>query len=130
MRRLTLAGKDFSDLSAWLLERDRPFCFVARGSSMAPFIRDGDLLVVTPARSWTVKQGDVVLYRSLQGRPVVHRLVRRSPGAGFDAWLVRGDAAGSSAEEVPAFEIIGRVTRAGGGYLRLLRALRALKIRA
>lgn len=94
-------------------------CFVARGSSMAPSLLDGDVVRVEPVRPADVRLGDALLYRDTGGRAVLHRVVgplwprgagRRllggAAGAGFQ---VRGDALPWSGERVPSGRVLGRM---------------------
>jgi hypothetical protein len=79
---------------------------------MQPFIREGDVVTVSPLRGAAPRLGDVVAYAELEGdRVVVHRVVGTRGGA----WLVKGDNnPGADGLVVPA-QIIGRVTRVERG---------------
>jgi signal peptidase I len=98
-------------------------CFLVRGKSMQPYLRDGDL-VLTRRRSGQPRPGDVMVYRP-ERLPfaVVHRVVE----ADKDGVVVRGDAnSHSDPERVPSRRVLGQVwcvlPRAG----RLLRLLRKI----
>jgi signal peptidase I len=82
--------------------------FVARGGSMSPWIRDGDLVTVAPLESAIARVGDVAAYRrSGSDRLIVHRLVRRSKGA----WIAQGDRLPAPDGPVADAEILGIVAR-------------------
>ena len=82
--------------------------FVAHGGSMSPWIRDGDVVTVTPLDSAPARVGDVVAYRRKRSdRLIVHRLVRRSNGA----WIPQGDRLPAPDGPVADTEILGVVSR-------------------
>lgn len=60
---------------------------VARGTSMAPMVCDGDPLWVEPARLEDLRAGDIAVVRTGPARLVAHRVVR----AGRRAVTLRGD---------------------------------------
>lgn len=75
---------------------------------MAPLIRDGDVLTVTPIEEREPRAGDVVAFvRPQDGRLAIHRVVARV-GTG---WLVRGDNTPRTDGVVRADDILGVVTR-------------------
>ena len=100
--------------------------FLARGDSMHPSIRSGELLEVERVDPDSIRRGDVVLARLSRGL-TAHRVVRVTR----EGWFVtRGDNAPSDDEAFPAGAIIGRVrtprrSPAWFAMRRLLRALRA-----
>jgi hypothetical protein len=103
-----LSGAALLELMRAVLARGVPFRFCARGWSMAPFIRDGDVITVSPllARPGV---GEVVAFvRPGAGNLVVHRVVGRR---GL-AVLIQGDSAPELPDGlVPRDNLLGRVTR-------------------
>jgi Peptidase S24-like len=83
--------------------------FIARGGSMSPWIRDGDVVTVAPLESTEpAGPGDVAAFkRPGSGRLTVHRLVRRVG----EGWEARGDRLGGTDGVVADDEILGIVTR-------------------
>jgi hypothetical protein len=75
----------------------------ARGASMLPFLRDGDLVRIVPRPVGAVLTGDVVCYAAANAL-FLHRVVDR-PGH----FVVKGDAV-TFADVVPAAEVLGLVT--------------------
>jgi len=75
------------------LARERPLTLTVRGDCMAPRLRDGDRVTVTPARSYW--PGDVVAFHTPQGRIAVHRLLGYRLVGGRLAWVTRGDRCAS-----------------------------------
>jgi predicted N-acetyltransferase YhbS len=115
MRELKLDGHDFAGLSAQILRQGGSFQFRARGASMTPFIRDGDLLTIEPADAAGLEIGDVVLYRTRRDRTVAHRVVGRTIEGGTLVLETRGDARLTSDGPVPADDILGRAVRGQRG---------------
>ncbi len=106
---LPLSGQALLDLMRAVLARGAPFRFCARGWSMAPFIRDGDVITVSPLQNGLPGVGDVIAFaRPETGNLVVHRVVARR---GTDS-LVQGDSMPEYTDGmIPAENLLGRVTR-------------------
>lgn len=111
MRELRLDDNTFLDLSAEILQQGGSFQFRAHGSSMMPFVRDGDLLTVAPADPGSIEIGQVVLFRTRRDRILAHRLVRKAQERGGWILEMRGDARLSSDGPVPGERVLGRVVR-------------------
>ena len=110
---LTLSGAAMRDFLAAVLERGAPFRFTARGYSMHPFVRDADVITVSPLGGRAPRVGDVVAFRSGEDRLVVHRVVaagdsRPGPASGY---LIRGDNCPEADGCVPPEAVLGVVTR-------------------
>lgn len=102
---VALDGSELGALVEELASRGVSVRMLARGGSMSPWIRDGDVVTVTrrPARL-----GDVVGFRRAgTGRLTMHRIVRRA----LDGWVVRGDRAETEDGFLPREEVLGVVTR-------------------
>jgi hypothetical protein len=90
-----------------VLQRKRSFRFRARGRSMAPFIRDGDIVTVAPIAEAPLRLGDVVAFLTPEeDRLTLHRLVARQG----EAWMLQGDNLQFPDGLVPQQSILGRVT--------------------
>jgi ribosomal protein S18 acetylase RimI-like enzyme len=109
MRAVGLNRAELAALSAEVLGRGGSFRFRARGSSMAPALRDGDLLTVEPTEAAALRMGDVILYRAEGGRLAAHRVVARQADQGRLTLTARGDAAAGPGEAVRAELVLGRV---------------------
>lgn len=110
MRTLSLEGQAFRAVARSILARGDALRFRARGASMRPFIRDGDVVEVTPVDAEALRRGDVVLRIDDCGRPLVHRVVeiaRRGARLRVDT---RGDAMACTDGAVDGTQILGRVT--------------------
>jgi signal peptidase I len=110
-----VSGAGFTVLMAAVLEKGVPFRFSASGSSMTPFIRDGDVITVAPGR---IRYGDVVAFVSPHSEKLtVHRVVRVS----IDGYLIKGDNVAEPDGYVPRASLLGRVSRVehGSKHVRL-----------
>ena len=96
----------FVELVAQLLDEGHPVRFTARGGSMRPFIRDGDVVTVRCYDGKSPRRGDVAAYLTEQKQVRLHRVVGGGARCG---WLVRGDAHWCAAERVRSGEVLGRV---------------------
>jgi signal peptidase I len=109
---LLLSGAALKQLMEGVLGRGAPFRFRAGGSSMLPFVRDGDVICVSPLER-APGPGDVVAFvHATTGRLVVHRVVARRG----DLYTLRGDNAGDGPDgEVGLDALLGRVTEVRRG---------------
>jgi hypothetical protein len=127
---LSLSGKALIELMQAVHSKGLPFRFRAGGFSMAPFIRDGDIISVSPISSRLPDPGDVVAFLHPETKLLcIHRVLSGNNGA----FLIQGDNMPQSPDGViPPEAIMGRVTcverrgrrvRLGLGPERLLIAL-------
>lgn len=91
-----------------VLAREVPFRFRAKGWSMTPFIRDGDVITIAPFNKKNPGLGDVVAFtRPETGNLVVHRIVAKQ----HDHALIVGDSIPDNPDGViPLKNLLGRVT--------------------
>ncbi len=95
-----------------MLDRGVPFRFKAKGLSMHPFIRHGDVITITPLSENLPRYGDVVAFvRPRTFALVVHRVVGKRDGA----FLIKGDNVACFDEPVPMASILGSVTKVERG---------------
>ena len=93
MNKLTCTLAEFSELSNELLRLGRSIRFQARGSSMQPLLRDGDILLVKPVRYQNIRVGHVILCSADSGSIVVHRVIRKISCKNDEHFLIKGDRA-------------------------------------
>jgi len=112
-----LSGEALLGLAQDALTRGVAFRFRARGGSMAPFIRDGDVITISPLGIASPNVGDVVAFvHPGSASLVVHRVVARRT----EQVLMRGDAARSGYDGlVTPEDLLGRVTRVERGGRRV-----------
>ena len=106
---LPLSGQAVLELMREVLSRGKAFRFCARGWSMTPFIRDGDVITVGPLPPGMPGVGEVVAFvRPVDDRLVVHRIVSRKGSF----VLIQGDNGPDLADGfIPRQALLGRVTR-------------------
>ena len=75
---------------------------------MYPFIRDGDILTISPAPADTLTVGDVAAVTHPETRRLV---IHRVTGVAGSALIIQGDNARSVDDPIPRTHILGRVTR-------------------
>lgn len=97
----------FLDTVCDLLRQGERFVAIpVAGSSMVPFLHDGDTVHLEPADT-PLKRGDIVLYTRLDGRYILHRIYRVKRNGSF---VMVGDAQ-QELEYLPSREQIhARVT--------------------
>lgn len=101
-------GPSFSDPAVWL--SDKPIVVPVRGTSMAPFLQDGDRVEVTLGERSSFGRGDLILFQ--RGEEVV---VHRFLGAEGNLFLEKGDAQarGNWAEWSPCPGLVVALWREG-----------------
>ncbi len=93
-------------LLAGLLRDGRAVSVPVTGHSMAPFLRAGDIVTITPRPHRRPSLGDVVLFSAGPGRVLLHRIVGRAG----DRLFARGDAAPALDPSFGREELLGFVT--------------------
>lgn len=88
------------------LERSQNVRMTVNGSSMQPFLHDGDVVELEPMRSLPVP-GDMVLVHCPEERYVLHRVVRLE-GVGF---FLRGDAQAHCEGPFTRRNVLGRAAK-------------------
>ncbi len=101
---LNLKREDFTSIAQEVLGRGKTFKFKAKGGSMSPFIRNGDILEIIPVKR-KINLGDVVLYHSSYGNTVVHRVIQRNK----ESIITKGDSVPSSDQPIFSKQVLGRV---------------------
>ena len=97
------------EMSTTLLRRGTRVRFHAKGQSMQPTIRDGEVLTVVPIAPSDVQRRDIILYRAVSGL-IAHRVVEITKKQGHAvAFTLRGDALGTCDAPVPAEQLLGKV---------------------
>ena len=116
---IPLSGKVLIELMQAVHSRGLPFRFSASGCSMTPFIRDGDIISVSPPSSRLPGMGDVVAFLHPETKLLcIHRVLSRNKSA----LLIQGDnSPGKPDGIIPMEAIMGRVTlvERGGRRIRL-----------
>jgi signal peptidase I len=105
---LSLSGPALVELLRAVLGKGAPVRFRAKGFSMSPFIKNEDVVTLSPLQNASPGVGDVIAF-VLQGtdKLCVHRVV----GKKGDCYVTKGDNSSEPDESVPRENILGFVTR-------------------
>jgi len=101
-------NSDLLNLCQEVLEKGNCIRFRALGGSMLPFIRPGDLLTAKTVNPIDISAGEVLLYRR-EGRPFVHRLIKKKIINGTLLFITRGDHLTFYDPTVLSSQILGKV---------------------
>src|SRR3989338_7975835 len=102
---LSCNKEDFSYLAETILKQGNCIRFRAEGRSMSPSIRNGDIIEVGPDID-DITPGDIILYRSKENTPVVHRVIKINESIGI---LTKGDSSLSFDNPITHEHVLGRV---------------------
>ena len=108
MHKLQINHAELSAIAGKVLQAGKQLSFVAYGTSMSPFIKDGDTVFLEQPTTYMV--GDVVMLRCESGL-LLHRIV----GIGAEGVATRGD--GMSQRDpgaAPRGALLGKVVRVSG----------------
>lgn len=104
---ISLTGPALVALLRAVLDKGMPFRFQAKGISMTPFIKDGDVITVSPLSDTLPRRGDVVAFTHPDtGRLVIHRVV----GKKARQFLLKGDNVSRAENKVLQKKLLGLVT--------------------
>jgi hypothetical protein len=106
-RELPLSGDSLTALLRAVLAKGKPFRFRVMGFSMSPFIKDGDVVTVSPLVGRKPGTGEIVAFlRPGTDKVAIHRIVRKKSGWFF----LRGDNTYSVDGVLPLDRILGAVS--------------------
>lgn len=89
-------------------EKDHSLRFRAKGTSMSPFIRDRDVITVTPVTTNTLRAGQIIAFVfQPEGKLCVHRIICRNQ----DGFITRGDNLAWPDSVISETQVLGRVIR-------------------
>ena len=113
---IVLPGRELMPVIRAALERGQGVRMTANGSSMLPFIHDGETVELMPPRSSLIR-GDIVLAQSAEDKYVLHRVIQIEG----DAVYLSGDAQKHCEGPLPRQAVLGRaVTTSRNGRIRVL----------
>jgi len=105
---LSLSGPALVELMQAVLNHKVPFRFRAGGFSMAPFIKDGDVLTVTPFPEHPPGVGRVAAFLHPVGSTLaVHRIVAKTKSG----YCLKGDSMDAVDGLVPRSHMIGIIRK-------------------
>ena len=105
---LSLSNPALLQLLCAVLDKGKPFRFEAKGGSMSPFIRNGNIITVSPVHFPDLALGDVAAFKHASNdRLIVHRIV----GKRENSLIVKGDNLPSSDGPIFPDRVLGRITK-------------------
>ena len=108
---LKIDAENFCELAATTLKNGASIRFRAHGKSMHPAILDGDIITIAPLDHYSIKLGDVILYRTGEKNGLIaHRVVKIKSSKSNKLIYTRGDASSGKLEQVVEKNILGRAT--------------------
>jgi len=107
-KEISLSGESLIALIHTVVDEKKSFRFKVKGFSMSPFIKDGDIVTVSPLANSSVRIGDSVAFiNSYSKKLVIHRVV----GKNNDCYLIKGDNVPEIDSFIPRNDILGHVSR-------------------
>ena len=105
---LSLSASDLAGILREVLNKGSSVRFKAKGFSMSPFIRNGDVITVSPFTLAKLRPGDIAAFiLEKPGRLVVHRVV----GIRGELFLMKGDNLPDFDDLIPGSQVLGQITR-------------------
>jgi signal peptidase I len=103
-----LSSEAVRELLVAVLEQGKQFRFRAGGMSMFPFIRNGDVVTISPLDRHGPRLGDVIAFLQITNNSLtLHRVV----GVDGHQYVLRGDSAIQSDGGIPIENILGKAVR-------------------
>lgn len=100
---------DFVELSGQILGGGGYLRFRARGGSMHPFIRDGEVIEVKSTELSEMRIGDVILYCTSRGGMAAHRVIKKCRKNGEIVLMTKGDSTMGFDQPVYPKDVLGKV---------------------
>ncbi|MCK5313297.1 MAG: S24/S26 family peptidase [Desulfobacteraceae bacterium] len=114
---LKLSGKNFTNLMRAVLEKNVDFRFQAKGHSMSPFIKNMDIVTVSPLFLNKPEPGDIVAaFFQERESTLVHRVIGKQQGK----FIIKGDNNKSRDGVFEQDQIIGVVSKVERNGKRVL----------
>jgi len=103
-----LSGRALVELLDAVLQKGMDARFQAKGFSMAPFIKNEDVVTVSPVKSKRPGLGDIIAFVHPESQGLcVHRIVRKKNSI----YVTKGDNLSETDEWVPRENILGFVSK-------------------
>ena len=112
MQKLNLGSSDLAELAAEVFDRGGVISFIAMGSSMLPTLKDGDLLTAAPEDPFSIKQGDIILYRTGDDHAAVHRVSDVSRISSYAELTLSGDSSPEDIYRISIVQVMGKIVSA------------------
>ncbi|MFH2100060.1 MAG: signal peptidase I [Pseudomonadota bacterium] len=107
--QITTRPRGGDDLFAHLRAQGLRVRVRVTGGSMFPAIRSGDVVTLAPLDPGSARPGDVVLFRDVSDRLVLHRVLETGTRPDGEPWVrTRGDSAAGEDLPVSGDRVLGR----------------------
>ena len=104
-----MPNQALKDILVDVMKKGAAMRFQAKGFSMSPFIRDGDVLTLSPLKNHLPQIGDTVAFISPATESLlIHRVIGKRGGPTF---LLKGDNLPEGDGPVPLMNIVAHVLR-------------------
>jgi signal peptidase len=103
-------SRDTTKLISIAIQKHGKIDLAAHGNSMFPFIREGDICRFVSCERALLKKGDIVLFRTLSGSLVAHRLQQIKLINNNFYYYFKGDTNLSLDEPISQEQLIGKLT--------------------
>jgi signal peptidase I len=106
--QVLLSGPALSEILRAVLGKGVPVRFQAKGFSMSPFIKNGDVVTISPLEDTSPGVGDVIAFvHEGTDRLYVHRVIRKKG----EFYIPKGDSILGADGSVSRKDVLGFVTR-------------------
>ncbi len=93
---------------------------VVEGYSMSPILRNGDLVISYKPPPEDIKEGDIVIYKSITGTLVIHRVIKVIKDSGKYYYITKGDNnMFPDPGRIPYSRVEGKVLAIGGSVFKI-----------
>lgn len=107
---ISLSGQKFIDLLQAALDRKASFRFQVKGFSMSPFIKDSDIVTISPFNNGSVRLGrSVAFVHPCTKKLVIHRVIGRCKCGKH--YIIKGDSVPEIDGAIPRENILGYVKK-------------------
>lgn len=107
-KEISYSNKELIELLKSVLAKGLSFRFQAKGHSMSPFTKDGDVVTISALNNLSVGFGKLVAFiHSRTGKLVIHRVVGKSK----KGYLIKGDIILQTDGLIRREDILGVVTK-------------------
>jgi signal peptidase I len=104
-----LANQEAVHLISNVMKKHKWIDLPAQGTSMFPYIQDGDVCTFVTCSPAELQRGDTALYHTVQGKLVTHRFVKQETINKYTFYMFKGDTNLGFDEPVGEQQIIGKL---------------------
>ncbi|MHA7139530.1 signal peptidase I [Rossellomorea arthrocnemi] len=104
-----LANQEAVHLISNVMKKHKWIDLPAQGTSMFPYIKDGDVCTFVTCAPSDLEKGDTALYHTVQGKLVTHRFVKQQTINEDKFYMFKGDTNLGLDEPIGDQQIIGKL---------------------